>query len=119
MVLGKLPVPGRPTILITVGQGPIALAVGAGGVVWTFLLSSILFLLSPSFWEMARYRLKYCLKGPLNPKQPNNHLCTRLSKSFFSKAYYILAKNYLRVRICSPCCHILHFRRTGIVFVIL
>ena len=30
MVLGKLPVPGRPTILITVGQGPIALAVGAG-----------------------------------------------------------------------------------------
>ena len=31
MVLGKLPVPGRPTTLITVGQGPIALAVGAGG----------------------------------------------------------------------------------------
>ena len=31
MVLGKLPVPGRPTILITVGQGPIALAVGADG----------------------------------------------------------------------------------------
>ena len=31
MMLGKVPVPGRPTILITVGQGPIALAVGAGG----------------------------------------------------------------------------------------
>ena len=31
MVLGKLPVPGRPKISITVGQGPIALAVGAGG----------------------------------------------------------------------------------------
>ena len=31
MVPGKLPVPGRPTILITVGQEPIALAVGAGG----------------------------------------------------------------------------------------
>ena len=30
-VLGKLPVPGRPTIWITVGQGPTALAVGAGG----------------------------------------------------------------------------------------
>ena len=45
MVLGKLPVPGRPTIWITVGQGPTALAVGAGGDVWTFLLSSILFLL--------------------------------------------------------------------------
>ena len=45
MVLGKLPVPGRPTIWVTVGQGPTALAVGAGGVVWTFLLSSILSLL--------------------------------------------------------------------------
>ena len=31
MVLGKLPVPGRPTIWITVGQGPTVLAVGAGG----------------------------------------------------------------------------------------
>ena len=31
MVLGKLPVPGRHTILIIEGQGPIALAVGAGG----------------------------------------------------------------------------------------
>ena len=31
MVLGKLPVPGRPTIWLTVGQGPIVLAVGVGG----------------------------------------------------------------------------------------
>ena len=31
MVLGKLPVPWRPTIWITVGQWPTALAVGAGG----------------------------------------------------------------------------------------
>ena len=31
MVLGKLPVRGRPTIWITVGQGPTALAVGTGG----------------------------------------------------------------------------------------
>ena len=30
MVLGKLPVPGRPTIWITVGQGLTALAVGGG-----------------------------------------------------------------------------------------
>ena len=73
MVLGKLPLPGRPTILITVGQGPIALAVGATvRVVLTFLLSTILSPLSPSLWETARYRLKYCLKGPLNPKQPTN-----------------------------------------------
>ena len=36
-------------IWIIVGQGPIALAVGAGGVVWTFFLSSNTFL-SPSLW---------------------------------------------------------------------
>ena len=40
MVLGNSPVPGRPAIRMIVGQGPIALAVGAGGVVWTFLLIS-------------------------------------------------------------------------------
>ena len=36
MVLGKLPVQGRPTVWITVGQGPTALAVGAGGDFLTF-----------------------------------------------------------------------------------
>ena len=71
MVLGKLPVPGRPTIWITVGQGP-ALAVGAGGgCVDIFTLNYASFLLSPSLWERARYRLKYCLKGLLNPKPTN------------------------------------------------
>ena len=51
MMLGKLPVPGPPTIWITVGQGPTALAVGAGGG-WfgTFLLSSILSFLSFSLF---------------------------------------------------------------------
>ena len=34
MVLGKFPVPWRPTIWIIVGQSPTALAVG--GVVWKF-----------------------------------------------------------------------------------
>ena len=31
MVLGKLPVPGRPTVWIAIGLGPTALVVGAGG----------------------------------------------------------------------------------------
>ena len=44
MVLGKLPVPGRPTIWI--GQGPTALAVGAGGGCLDILLLSIPSLLS-------------------------------------------------------------------------
>ena len=50
MVLGKLPVPGRPTVWITVGQGPTALAVGVGGGCLDILLSSILsFLFLPLF----------------------------------------------------------------------
>ena len=73
MVLGKLPVPGCPTIWITVGQGPTTLAVGAGGACLDmFTLIYPFSPLSPSLWETARYRLKYCLKGPLNPKQPIN-----------------------------------------------
>ena len=68
MVLGKHLVPGRPTIRITVGQGPTALAVGAGGCLDIFTLMYPFFPLSPSLWETARYRLKYRLKGPLNPK---------------------------------------------------
>ena len=49
MVLGKLPVPGRPTIWITVGQGPAAVAVGAGGgCLDIFTLIYRFFPLSPS-----------------------------------------------------------------------
>ena len=74
MVLGKLPVSGRPTIWITVGQGPTAPAVGAGGGCLDILIYPFC-PLSPSLLETARYRLKYCLKGPLNPKQPTNQSC--------------------------------------------
>ena len=45
------------------------LAVGAGGGcldIFTLLYPSSP--LSPTLWETTRYRLKYCLKGPLNPK---------------------------------------------------
>ena len=74
MVLGKLPVPGHPTIWIIVGQGPIALAVGAGGgCLGIFSLIYHFSFLSPSLWETARYRLTYCLKGPLTRNQPINH----------------------------------------------
>ena len=45
MVLGKLPVPGRPTIWIIVGQGPMRLQSVRAGVVLIFLLSSVLSLL--------------------------------------------------------------------------
>ena len=73
MVLGKLPVPGRPTIWEIVGQGPAVLAVGVGwGCLDIFTLIYLYSPLSPSLLETARTRLKYCLKGPLNQKQPTN-----------------------------------------------
>ena len=58
MVLGKLPVLGRPTIWITVGQGPPALAVDAGG--GCFVIFTLIYPfspLSPCLWETARCRL--------------------------------------------------------------
>ena len=65
-------------IWIIVGQGPIVLAIGAGGFVWTFFSLIYHFsFLSPSLRETARYRLKYCLKGPLSPKQPTNPSTSR------------------------------------------
>ena len=72
MALGKLPVPGRPTNWMIVGQGPIVLAVGAGGdCLDIFTLLCLFSSLSPSLWETARYRLKYCLKEPLSQKPTN------------------------------------------------
>ena len=60
-------------IWIIVGQGPIALAIGAGGeCLDIFSLVYLFFFFFLPLWETARFRLKYCLKGPLNPKQPTN-----------------------------------------------
>ena len=54
MVLGKLPVPGRPTVWLMVGQGPPALAEGAGGgCLDIFTLIYLFSPLSPSLWETA------------------------------------------------------------------
>ena len=75
MMLGKLPVPWRPTVWTTVGQGPPALAVGAGwGCLDFFPLVYHFSLLSSFLWEADRYRLKYCIKGPLSPNQPTNQI---------------------------------------------
>ena len=73
MVLGKLSVPGRPTYLDKSRARANCACSRSVRVVWTFFSLIYLFsFLSPSLWETARYRLKYCLKGPLNPKQPTN-----------------------------------------------
>ena len=39
-----------------------------------FTLLCLFSSLSPSLWETNRYRLKRCLKGPLNPKQATNQI---------------------------------------------
>ena len=73
---------GDLLIWIRVGQGLTALAVGAGGgCLDIFSLHYHFSFLSPSLWETARYRLKYCLKGPLSPKQPTNQYTCSLHVS--------------------------------------
>ena len=110
MVLGKLPVPGRPTFWIIVGQGPIALAVGAGGgCLDIFTLLYPFFPLSSSVWETGRYRLKYCLEGPLNPKTINQsiifestymkHQNTRLLRLLNVNVIHIYLLTFTLIRI--------------------
>ena len=73
MVLGKLPVPGRPTYLdYSRARAYCACSRCRWGLFGHVFSLCPFSPLSPSLWETVRYRLKYCLKGPLNPKQPTN-----------------------------------------------
>ena len=85
-------------VWMIVGQGPIALAVGAGGGLFGHFFSHLSFL-SPSLWETARYRLKYCLKGPLNPKQPTNQNHFVSSWQFTSGARNMLISALQRLKM--------------------
>ena len=72
-MLGKLSVPGRPTSLDdSRARAYCACSRGGWGLFGHFFPHLFILFSSPSLWETARYRLKYCLKGPLNPKQPTN-----------------------------------------------
>ena len=72
-MLGKLSVPGRPTSLDDSWARAYCSCSRCGwGLFGHFFPHPSILFSSPSLWETARYRLKYCLKGPLNPKQPNN-----------------------------------------------
>ena len=83
MVLGKLPVPGRPTIWITVGQGLTALVVGAGGGcldIFT-LIYPFLFSFSLSLGEILSQRAV----KPKTTNQPTNERAftvNRMNNSF-------------------------------------
>ena len=96
MVLGKLPVPGRPTNLdYSRARAYCACSRYGWGLFGHFSLVYYFSFLSPSLWETARYRLKYCLKGPLSPKQPTNQPSLNLNRNplkdkvlFHSKFFY-------------------------------
>ena len=67
MVLGKLPVLGRLTIWLTGGQRPIVIAVGGGVFFFFFDVFALVYAFSP----LSPSPVKYCLKGPINPKTTN------------------------------------------------
>ena len=73
MVLGKLPVPGRSTNLdYSMARAYCACNRCGWGCFDIFSLICHFSFLSPSLWETAQYRLKYCLKGPFKPKTTNS-----------------------------------------------
>ena len=73
MVLGRLPVPGRPACLgWSRARAYCACSRRGWGLFGHFFVWSIISLFFLPLWETARYRLKYCLKGRLSPKQPTN-----------------------------------------------
>ena len=64
-----------------------------GGCLDIFFLIYPFFPVFPSLWETARYRLKYCLKGPFDPKQPINHQLEYLL------LYYPIIAHYVRYSV--------------------
>ena len=100
-------------IWIWVGQGPTALAVGAGGgCLDIFTLVYHFSFLSPAVWETAWYRLKYCLKGPLSPKQPTNQPTNQLFevniKWIISLTSYFMQYWYLYTSTSHKRCLLTH-----------
>ena len=87
-------------IWITVEQGPIALAVSAGGSGLDILLSSILSPLSPSLWDRSDIYWKNVSKGRwARSNQPNNQ------PSYSNKVRYAKIINKSRVEIYEIAVH--------------
>ena len=94
MVLGKLTVPGvgGPTNLDKSRTRAYCVYSRCGWGLFGHFFSHLSFLSSsPSRWKTVRYRLKYCLKGPLSVKQPTNqpiifHPALRCFKNYGIKA---------------------------------
>ena len=68
MVLGKFLVPGPQTTIAEDSRARVYCACSrCGWGLFEHFCSRLSFLssFSPAFWETARYRLMFCLKGPL------------------------------------------------------
>ena len=89
MVLGKLSVPGLLLIWIKEGQGPTVLAVGAGGVVWTFFSHlSFLFSFSLSLGPIYTEILPQRAIKPKTTNQPIHPLYLNASLQTFIFSVY-------------------------------
>ena len=73
MVLGKLPVPGRPTNLdLSRARAYCACSRCGWGLFAYFSLVYYFSFLSPSLWETARYRLEIPSQRAVKPKTTTN-----------------------------------------------
>ena len=91
---------------LRVGQGPTALAVGAGGSCLDIfsLVYHLFFSFSLSLRDgPIQYRLKYCLKEPLSTKQPTNQLNSAYGRSDGVPKSFGYAKLYNRFDISGIC----------------
>ena len=101
MKLGKLPVPGHPTNLDNSRARPCCSFSRWGWRLFGHFFSHLSsLLLSPSLWETAWYRLKYCLKGPLNPRQPINQIMQNKQKLSLIILKYSLLSRALSIKVC-------------------
>ena len=106
MVLGKLPV-------LQFGYSRARAYCACSRCGWGLLdIFTLLYLfssLSPSLRETARYRLKYCLKGPLNPNQPTNQQLFKTYKCIFIhrqqhslKCWILTQQKHQRKKLLPP-----------------
>ena len=114
-MLGKLSVPGRPTSLDdSRARAYCACNNAGGGCLDIFSLIYLFSFLSPSLWETARYRLKYCLKGPLNLKQPTKifsktfprRVVNNLFATSFSSCIFVIQIDTLYATLNGRCNHV-------------
>ena len=107
-MLGKRSVHGRPTNMTNSAARAYCACSRCGwGLLGHFSLFCHFSLLSPSLWETARYRLKSCLKGPLNAKQPSTAACGIYLTCDKRAVYHIGCE-------VTPLCHSTgHYRGSG------